>query len=703
MNIEIMNCNNIVKGNVEIVEGRLNIKYAINGTGKSTISKALEASIKENQSEMEELLPFKCYGEEHEIEPTITGHEKFNSVAVFNEKYVAEYIFQPNELIKNSFEIFIKTNQYENHAKEIEELLKNINLTFMEHPELDSLINSFQNFIYGFGKAKSGYSGAGPIAKGIGKGNKIDNIPKGLEVYSNYLRSENNVKWLKWQIDGKNYLDMDAICPYCANEVEENRKETILKVSEEYDTKNVEHLNKMLEVFELLNPYFSDETGNKLTEITQNATNISDTQKDYLIEVKRQVEGLLKQLNGLKNIGFHSLKYSEKIADELEKYKIDLSYYSHLNSELTIDKVKVINSTLDEVLLKAGMLQGEINKQKKHIRETIEEYNSEINDFLYYAGYKYEVSIEYDNANNYHLVLKHKDNKRNVDSVSDHLSYGEKNAFALALFMYEVLKTDPDLVILDDPISSFDGNKKFAIMNMLFMGKKCLKDKTVLLLTHEFGTIIDSIKNMKHLFNPAPKATFLSTKKGVLLEKTINKDDVKSFVDIAKSSISSDIDVLNKLVYMRRLEEIQDKKSLSYQLISNLFHKREEPIYKYFDSITGEEKRRKMEKEELCEACNYIKELIPNFDYDVELKKTQNKGTLKELYKKSKSNYEKMQLYRIAFNENHANNVVRKFINETFHVENDYLFQLDPREYDIIPQYIIDECDKAMFNIKVKI
>ncbi|SPY47918.1 Uncharacterised protein [Peptoniphilus harei] len=61
-------------------------------------------------------------------------------------------------------------------------------------------------------------------------------------------------------MDGKSYLDMDNICPYCANEVEEVRKKTILKVSEEYDTKSVEHLNKMLEVFELLNPYFSIET-----------------------------------------------------------------------------------------------------------------------------------------------------------------------------------------------------------------------------------------------------------------------------------------------------------------------------------------------------------------------------------------------------------------------------------------------------------
>ena len=699
MDIEIKNCNNIDIGNMELVEGRLNIKYAINGTGKSTISKALEASIKNDDSQKKALLPFKYYEGVSTITPEISGAEKFNSVAIFNEKYVEDYIFQPNELIKNSFEVFIKTSDYENHTKEIEKLLKNINSTFKEHPELDELIDTFQNFVAGFGKAKSGYSAAGSIAKGIGKGNKIDNIPKGLEVYSTYLKNEGNVKWLKWQIDGKSYLDMDDKCPYCANKVEDIRKKTILQISEEYDAKSVEQLNKMLEVFALLNPYFSDETREKIKEITQNATDISATQKNYLIEVKKQVEILLTQLNGLKNIGFHSLKYSEKIADDLNKYKVDLSYYSHLNSNLSVEKVNVINSMLDEVLLKAGQLQGEINKQKKHIKETIEEYNTEINNFLYYAGYKYRVSIEYDDVNNYHLVLKHVDNKSNINSVTEHLSYGEKNAFAIVLFMYEVLKANPDLVILDDPISSFDGNKKFAIINMLFMGKKCLKNRTVLLLTHEFNTVIDSIKNMKHHFNPSPKAAFLSTKEGVLTEKIISEDDIKSFVDIARSSISSEIDVLNKLVYLRRLQEIQEGNTLSYQLVSNIFHKRKKPMYKYFDKSLGKLKFRKMTKNEIRKAEEDVKKLIPEFDYEVEIEKTQNKSTLKKLYKNSGSNYEKMQLYRIVFNENHDNDVIRKFINETFHVENDYLFQLDPREYDTIPQYIIDECDKEMLKI----
>ena len=48
-------------------------------------------------------------------------------------------------------------------------------------------------------------------------------------------------------------------CPYCSGEVEE-KKETILRVAEEYDPKTVEQLNKMLQVFEQLLPYFSADT-----------------------------------------------------------------------------------------------------------------------------------------------------------------------------------------------------------------------------------------------------------------------------------------------------------------------------------------------------------------------------------------------------------------------------------------------------------
>lgn len=696
MRLKISNCNNIDNGEFDIVEGRLNIKYAINGTGKSTISKTIEAFVTNDQEKKHSLLPFKYYTNGEENSPKLEGYDQFTKVAIFNEKYIEDYVYQSDELIKNSFEIFVKSPDYDKHLNEIEKLLEGINITFQNHPELEELIKKFQLFIDGFGKAKSGYSAAGAIGKGIAKGNKITNIPVGLEVYEPYLKNTENVKWIKWQLEGRQYLDMAEQCPYCTGSIEKT-KDIILKVGDEYDARAVEQLTKMLDVFKDLMPYFTIDTANKIKEIINNVSGITSAQKTFLLEIKAQVDSCMQQLYGLKGMSFHSLKNAEKIADEIKKYKIDLSYYSHLNSDLSNEKVKLINKTLDEVLEKAGKLQGEIAQQKKLIKKTIEMYSTEINDFLYYAGYKYCVDIqEEENKTDYHLVLKHIEGDNNIQMANEHLSYGEKNAFALVLFMYSVLKDNPDLIVLDDPISSFDGNKKFAIINMLFMGKHSLKNRTVLLLTHEFNTVIDAIYNLPSKFNPKPTAAFLTTKQGVLSEKQITKADIKSFGDIARTNIRSDMDLLNKLVYLRRLLELENKDSLAWQLLSNVFHKREIPEYHYPDDTPD----RLMTPEEIQEATDEIRtNYISNFDYDAVYQKTQNMTLMKELYHNSASNYEKLQIYRIMFNDNNSNSVIRKFVNETFHIENDYLFQLNPCEYDTVPQYIIDECNKEILEL----
>jgi hypothetical protein len=74
-------------------------------------------------------------------------------------------------------------------------------------------------------------------------------------------------------------------------------------------------------------------------------------------------------------------------------------------------------------------------------------------------------------------------------------------------------------------------------------------------------------------------------------------------------------------------------------------------------------------------------------------------------YTASSSNYEKLQIYRIIKETSwehqwlptNLNSVIAKFINESFHVENDDLFQLNPCQFDTVPQYIIDKCNEDLF------
>ena len=144
---------------------------------------------------------------------------------------------------------------------------------------------------------------------------------------------------------------------------------------------------------------------------------------------------------------------------------------------------------------------------------------------------------------------------------------------------------------------------------------------------------------------------------------------------------------MNKAVFLRRLYEAEGNKGPGWNLLSNLFHKRAVP------TIPDNNGTRNMTASEIADATAEIGQYITGFDYNRQYLRTQNTQTLIDVYHNSRSNYEKLQIYRIMYNENHENPIVKKFVNETFHVENDFLFQLNPSEYETIPQYIIEECD----------
>ena len=692
MEIKIFNCNNIGEGTIEIVEGALNIKYAINGTGKSTVAKAISFAVNKAE-DLKQLMPFKyLVSEEPGHQPRVEGIDGVRGILMFDESYVNQYVFQPDEIVSNSFDIFVRTQNYESHMQEIERLVQGIRELIKNNPDLDELLNDLVVFIDGFGKTKSGYSTVGMIGKAFKRGNKIENIPIEFEDYRDYLRSSKKVKWLKWQVSGNDYLGLSDKCPYCTSDFVE-KKEKILKIGEEYDAKSLEHLDKILELLQRLSKYLSDDTKNKIEQITKNPSGLSEEQISFLKEVKGQAEILREKLEQIKYIGFGTLKDVDKVVMELESYKVDLDFLSHMNSEHTKSKVGLINSSLSAVLTQAGMLQGQVNQQKQEIERTIERYHKEINSFLDYAGYKYKVSIEPDEQGTYKMKLRHTDSDSVIDDAKSCLSYGERNAFALVLFMYNALRQEPDLVILDDPVSSFDGNKKFAILNMLFLGRPSLKNRTVLMLTHEFNSVIDSIYVLHRDFSPKPRAAFLENRSGLLLEKEISKSDIKSFHEIATSNIQNLNNDINKLVYLRRLLEIEDSKGVSWNLLSNLFHKRAKPT---IASAGGGS--REMTVVEIEDGTKSIQKYVCDFDYLSILNRIMDDGEMIRSYQASTNNYEKLQLYRIIASgdrsvDDGSSDVVKKFINETYHIENDYLFQLNPCEYEIVPEFIIKECD----------
>ena len=80
-----------------------------------------------------------------------SDHKTFNIQAA-----VVQYIFQEDELLKNSFEIFVKTENYEQHLAEINRLVSNVRSIFDDNPELDSLLSAVTEFISVFGNSRTG-------------------------------------------------------------------------------------------------------------------------------------------------------------------------------------------------------------------------------------------------------------------------------------------------------------------------------------------------------------------------------------------------------------------------------------------------------------------------------------------------------------------------------------------------------------------
>lgn len=697
MDIKIFNCNNIDSGAIHISLGKLNIKYATNGTGKSTVARALSLSIHDKlagTSKLAELTSFKN-AENPELSPKIEGSEEITKLRVFDESYINDFVFQADELVKGSFDIFVRDKDYDAGMEEIRNLTSEMKDMLGADPEIETLITDLLELSSAFGKpVKTGFHASSNVAKALKNGNKVESIPAGLEKFTTLIQHEQNYKWIKWQQEGKPFLDISSDCPYCTHDVKDTL-EVITKVTESYDSKSIESLAKTIATFSKLNKYFSTETSQSIDSFIKNIEGYTDDQAAFIREVWGQIDRLSGSLTNAKNLGFSTLRNVDVIIEELKNHKIQLELYVHLNSESTAEKIEIVNKGIDALLEKAGKLQGSVAKQKKLIEKLIKNNGIGINEFLQNAGYSYSVMLVAD-GESYKLKLVHNSIEGEIANVRSHLSYGERNAFSLVLFMYDCLKSEADLIILDDPISSFDKNKKYAIVDALFRKENSFRGKTVLFLTHDFEPVVDMMLHHPDRFIK-PAVYFLENNQGLLSENTIEKTDIQTFIEIAMTNSRTDCHEINRLVYLRRYYEITENKQYSFDILSSLFHKRSKPSKKDPNGVFIE-----LTESELEEGTQHICKFVESFEYKRLIQLVQNDNELKKLYFDSKNNYEKLHLYRMLFDgkaKGIESDVIRKFINEAFHIENNYIYQLNPSQFQLVPQYVIDECDTFVENL----
>jgi len=685
------NCGNCGFAVLQLKVGALNIKYGSNGVGKTTMARALKLQVRGEP--LQTLMPFGERSKEADAraQPSCEGCGSLKSILVFDEDYVRQFVFAPSELVQDSFDIFVRTADYDARMAEIDSHLKHVKQMFEDDKKLAQILADLDELGASFGKSASGIAKSGKLFKAIGSGNKIENIPEPLKAYSPFLTSPSKVKWIKWQIDGNNYSGIaDDGCPYCVSPINE-RKEMIGGVAKEYDAKSVEHLVALSAVLERLGDYFADETCAKLAKILCNKTTLNDEETNFLIEIRNQVETLHGKLGQLRTISFFSLRDVDDLEKAVKNLKIDLPLLSHLASKVSTAIVDNLNAKTDSILKEIGFLKGAVAKHHSAIKKTVQRHSTDINTFLQKAGYPYVVEIVPE-GDSYKLRLRHADHHEHIQGGSEHLSFGERNALSLVLFMYECLWRKPDVLILDDPISSFDKNKKFAVMDMLFRGSQSLQGMTALMLTHDIEPVIDAGKTLRHTFNPTPQISFLCSRGGQVREVPIEPSDLQTFAQICKTNIAGDANEVVKAIYLRRHYEILDEHGVPYHLLSSLLKEKVDPV------IRSGRSEIKMTQAEIDKAVMNIKAIDPAFDYAAILAILTDKARLKETYQSAKAGYDKLQLFRCLVPDP-GENVLGKHVKETYHIENDHIVQLNPRKFDGVPEHILEECDALVKQI----
>lgn len=692
--VVLRNCNNISEARVTIRRGALNIKYGPNGLGKSTIAKALALNA-DGQQNLDQLLPFKYREGGGAAKPTVEGADGIKSVLIFDENYVSQFVFQPDEVVKNSFEIFIDTPQYRAGIAEIEEIFEDVKSVFSENQAVDDMIAALTDLKDAFNLTKSGaIAKTSRGLKALRVGGKLDVIPDSLGGFEEFLQGGDPAGWVSWQAKGRAYVDTAQNCPFCSRPIVD--RSAILQVSEEYESNSVRALGNLRSVIDRLASLFVPERLEQLRGITRKIDSLTPEEEHFLTNLRGQVETLLLKFLALKGLSFMSLRDEPDMEGALRNLKIDLTLLDALNSDYAENVFGEVNGEIDRLSDRVNEVKKKIGTQRSQVARSISRNQDDINAYLRSAGYDYVVRIE-SGRDDYRMVLEHRDALgHHVESASNHLSFGERNAFAMVLFMHQVRRDRPDLVVLDDPVSSFDKTKKFAILHRLFHGSKSLRDFTTLMLTHDIEPAIDIFQSdTAGLFAAVnPSVHFLSSRDGMVREQEIRRSDFMTFGQVCDENILYSSDLVIQSIYLRRRYYLDGERGDAYEVLSSLLHLRETPSRK-----DGRGVFTPLSQEESDAACDVIRQRIPGFDYAALLAELKDLDCLRKKFNETYVGYEKVQIFRIAAKLEpgllSGDAPLRKFVNESYHIENEYVMQLNPRKFDSVPSHIVRACSEA--------
>lgn len=680
MKILLENVGSIKNGEVEIVAGCLNIKYAANGTGKSSIAGFLKASIEEQEDIKKRFVPF---GTTETPQLSFEGGA-IKTCLVFDEDYIERFLFLDDDritdalrLVKMSPDLTKAIDRYDAALADLKASTQDLRLReFVDRAEkVHSLFSTTEK-----GELRKGSKLVKATANGC---NVLRATDQNLQSLAKQIESAEAADWRKWWVDGAKYKTDK--CPFCGQPLSDDfaRIQNALEsLFGQIDAKkNVETRRALTSVAADLSEHAA------IDELL--ATTSVPTESQYKTAVKEllihiEVANKIDSAARFSPLDFRRQSL-DKTIEKLDATKVDLSV---LTDGPIKDAFAAYNQRIDDLLAHATNLTEIVKDYDSQLSKLIGRFMTFINEYLRRCGIPYSFKLIQEGENKIRAVLE----SGEALVPGGCLSYGERNCLCFALFMLEVSQTNPDLIILDDPISSFDAGKRFSMFSLAYGPKPfSLKEKTVVLFTHDATPLIDFVKRTSKGVGNRVKGWKMINVNGRLQERRILPEDIDSMIAIEKHLASDTSKILpSRLVHARRYFEAVGDESHAYDVISSLFHDKPAP-----DRSIGHGQHALLTDAEICEAFSSLADLSIVGDYSSLRQKLSDQELCVQY--KTASSYGKMAIARLLLiRKPSGGNVGEPFdhiLDALFHIEQETLFSCAHFAEESIPPFIVDYVD----------
>lgn len=709
MEIKLENIRAISKGVITLDDNKINIIYGSNGIGKTTIIKAIEAKLNGTfDSDTDDFTPFF----NRDAQPKIVLDQcPFSSVLIFNREYVDSYLYKSDDIANNSYSLIAKTPNYEAEIQTINRQIEEVRISSIA-PILSELCNTLKSVQKGieFNGLKNGcitIKATSKIGKSLKEKVKQEvELGPNLSKYSAFKGILNWIDWVKTGISIVEKTDEKDICPFCGKTLTEEELEAVRSISLKGTTKKFQNNEDARNTLLAINKFANDDIKKIITDFCDKEEPLANVDASCLKGNIEKIEKEVMKIFDWQNwtpVSAGEID-QEKLLKHIAESKIDVSIFDG-SSKVLIDAINKYNDSLGELERTANTLAIELSKLNKEKGALIDKFKNPINKFLELSGIPYEVAVElFDKTAATHL--RYKGVEENINDAEKALSYGEFNAIALCLFALEAInKDDKTLIVLDDPISSYDSEKRASVLISLFCDKGsglCLRGKTVVILTHDFETLVPFFKWRRLGANEYVSGWHLISKNKELIEERIDNSQIKNTAVLEKEMAKNEqLPFLIRVVHLRKYYQLIDFDGDEYQFLSCLTHEdddHEKPCIK----INGQYEA--MCEDKIIYVENELKQFLGEGNFDEWKKKIGDEKFLLKAYRDETSDYNKLiiarQIIKKKFSKQADQTLLKAYITDTYHVDAEHIFGFES-QLDNVPRYILDICDEIIDKLSI--